>query len=210
MTTATQIGVLAAARFRDTANTVVSASLWLAYLNEAYNDVNTHTPLWPWLETAEQTISLVAGTRSAALPTGVWTVNWVYDVTDDYRLIPQEGRGDQWHQDRLRSETGQPVTYRLRNSNIEVFPNPTANTSLVAECVSWPAVLAGGDSPVFGQQWDTVLLDGMLSRAYDDDGNDKWADRHEARFLAGKNKMLTAILYARTETNAPIRDVFWS
>ena len=107
MTTATNLGVQAATRFRDPNNDVISAGQWLAYLNQAYGDVNTSTPLWPWLESSEQTLSLTAGNRSVSLPTNVFNVNWVYNTTDDERLIPQEGRGDQWTAGRvIRSTTG--------------------------------------------------------------------------------------------------------
>ena len=287
MTTASALATACGNRFRDSTNVVVSPQQWLAYLNEALNEINTSSQFWPWLETSEQTVNLTAGTRSASLPTDVWTVNWVYDTTDDYRLIPQEGRGDQWHQDRLRSETGQPVTYRLRGSTIEVFPNPTANTTLVLEGVKPPDALAattnavtsatggsagaltatgvasgdtlisvigvkdsdqsvhdytsefaitgtdtidntggsattgyhltvtysslsGSASPPFGQEWDYVIIAGALARAYDDDGNQPWADRQAAKFQAGIKAMQAFYFMARTETNTPIRDTFWS
>lgn len=210
MTTATNIGVRAALRFRDVGGVVVDAAGWLGYLNATYNDINTKTPLWPWLESSEQTVTVLANTRAIALPTDIWTLNWAYDLTDDYRLIPQEGRGDQWHQDHLRSETGQPVTYRVRSNTIEVFPQPTTDTVLKLEGVFAPAALTGGQSPIFGQQWDEVLIEGMLAKAYHDDGNAQWAASHQAIFDRKLADMVNWYLLARMETNAPIRDTFWS
>lgn len=142
MTTASQLATRADQRFRGSSNSVISASEWLSYLNEAYNRVNVFSPLWPWLETSEQTLSFSASNRVAALPTDVIAVNWAYDTTDDYRLIDQMGRGDFFHQDHLRSEVGQPVTYRLRGSNMELNPTPSAATTVVAECVLQPTALA--------------------------------------------------------------------
>lgn len=209
MTTATNIGVAAAARFRDVSNAIVSPTLWLQYLNDSYNEINRFSPLWPWLETAEQTVTVPAATRSIALPTDIWSANWVYNTTDDWPMIPQEGRGDQFTQGNLRSDNGQPTTYRLRGAVLEVFPLPLVATTFVLEGTLVPAALAGAGVPVFGQQWDGVLIDGMLAQAYDDDGNDKWADRHQAKFQTGMAKMRDFVLLARTQTNQTIRDRFW-
>lgn len=211
MTTAATIGVQAAARFRDSTNAIVSTGQWLSYANQAYGKINGASPLWPWLESSEQTISVTGGTRSASLPADVWAVNWVYDVTNDRRLIPNEGAGAQWLWGQLRSDTGDsPYTYRLRNNTIELFPTPNGTISLRAECVTYPAALAGGDTPVFGPNWDWVLLEGMLASAYKDDGNDKWFALHQAEFERGIDAMRAAFLLRRTETNMPIRDTFWA
>lgn len=149
MTTATLLATRCDVRFKGASNAVVTASEWLSHLNEAYNLVNGSSPLWPWLETSEQTISFTAGTRTANLPTDVLAVAWAYDTTDDYRLIDQQAAGDFFHQDHLRSETGQPVTYRLRGSVMELNPTPSANTTVVAQCVLMPTALAA-DSVTVG------------------------------------------------------------
>ena len=142
MTTASALCAQAAVRFKDPNNRVISANEWLNYLNQCYKQVNSATPLWPWLESSEQLITVLSGARSAALPTDVVGINWVYNTTSDYRMVPQEGRGDQWHQDHLRSEVGQPVTYRLRSGNLEVFPAPDSmNVIFAVECTMYPAAL---------------------------------------------------------------------
>lgn len=210
MTTATNLGVRAAERFKDPSNNVVTAAQWLSYCNEAYSDLNAYTPLWPWLETSEQTISFTAGNRIASLPTNVLQVNWAYDSTDDYRLIDQMGRGDFYHQDHLKSEVGQPVTYRVRDTKMELNPTPLANTTVLAECVLMPVDLAGGDSPVFPSAWHNILIDDMLASAYLDDGNQQLSQMHAKRFADAQERMKNSILMARTETNQPIRDTFWS
>ncbi len=149
MTTASQLATRCDTRFKGSSNSVVSAASWLAYLNEAYNRVNIFSPLWPWLETAEQTLTVpdsgvvgAVNNRGAALPSNVVGINWAYDVTDDYRLIDQMGRGDFFHQDHLRSEVGQPVTYRLRASQLELNPTPQVATTVVLEAILVPSALA--------------------------------------------------------------------
>lgn len=156
MTTATALATRCDTRFKGGSNSVISATEWLAYLNEAYDKVNRFTPNWPWLETSEQSIVVPdtgsAGTvnnRSAALPTDVFAVAWVYDVTDDYRLIDQQAAGDFFHQDHLRSEVGQPVTYRLRNNKIELNPTPSVATTLAVQAVLMPTALAADSVPTF-------------------------------------------------------------
>ena len=150
MTTASTLIAQAAVRYKDPSNAVISAGQWLQYLNQCYSDVNEASPLWPWLESAEETVTVLAGQRSGALPANVFQVNWAYDTTDDYRLVDQQGRGDQWHQDHLRSETGQPVTYRLRANVLELFPAPLVNTTVVCECVEYPADLGTVTTTVYG------------------------------------------------------------
>jgi hypothetical protein len=210
MTTAANLGVRASIRFKDPGFKVVSAAAWLSYCNEAYGMFNQFSPLWPWLETAEQTLSFTANNRSVALPTDVLNVNWAYDVTDDYRLIDQMGRGDFFHQDHLRSEIGQPVTYRVRGATMELNPTPNANTTVVAECVLQPADLASGDSPVFPAAFHDTLIDEMLAAAYLDDGLPSLAAVHDKRFNDALKDIRNTLLMARTETNQPIRDTFWS
>lgn len=149
MTTASALATRASIRFRDPGFAVIANSQWLAYLNEAYNRVNAASPLWPWLESTVQTLSFTAGNRSVALPTDVIGVNWAYDSTDDYRLIDQMGRGDFFHQDHLRSETGQPVTYRVVGSTMELNPTPLTNTTVVVECILMPSALAADTISTF-------------------------------------------------------------
>lgn len=148
MTTASALITRAAARFKDPNFRVFTQAQWGNLLNQAYNRANNKTPLWPWNESTERTVTVpdtgvvsTVNNRAASLPTDVLQVNWAYDVTDDYRLVPQEGRGDQWHQDHLRSEVGQPVTYRIRNNQIELFPTPTVATTVALECIIAPSEL---------------------------------------------------------------------
>lgn len=217
MTTATNLGVQAAARFKDPSFRVITAANWLIYTNMAYKKANNRSPFWPWNEIAEATVTVpdtgtpgAVNNRAAALPADTLAVNWAYDVTDDYRLVPQEGRGDQWHQDHLRSEVGQPVTYRLRNNKIELFPTPNVATVVAFEAVTAPVVLAGGDSPAWPSTFHDTLVEGMLYYAYLDTGNTAQATAHLTEYENGIKDMLNFVQNARTETYVPVRDVMWS
>lgn len=149
MTTAAVLAQRCDTRFKGNANSVVAASEWLNYLNDAYNRVNMASPLWPWLEIQEVTLVVPdSGTvgainnRSAALPTDTVGLDYAYDVTDDYRLIDQMGRGDFFHQDHLRSEVGQPVTYHVIGSRIELNPTPSVATTVAIGAITMPTALA--------------------------------------------------------------------
>ncbi len=294
MTTTAALITRAAARFKDPNFRVFTQAQWGNLMNQAYNRANGKTPLWPWNESTERTVNVpdtgTVGTvnnRAATLPGDVYQVNWAYDVTDDYRLVPQEGRGDQWHQDHLRSEVGQPVTYRIRNNQIELFPTPNVLTTVAMECLIGPTELAvqavvnylatggaAGDitvtgiavgdtlvsvigvkdsdqsehdftsefsitaankinnvggtssagyhlavttyqlsataSPVWPTQFHDLLVEGALAYAYLDTGSTEQYTAHLAAFDAGVTQMMNQLLFARTETNVPIRDVMWS
>lgn len=211
MTIASDIGLVAARRFTDVPAAVVTAAQWLEYLNQTYNEINSATPLWPWLESSVITLAVSGGAnQSGALQSDVWQVNWVYNTTDDYPLVPVEGRGAQWYQGFLRTAVGsQPTTYRLRGTTIELFPSSSSTVNIVYEAIIFPAVLAAGGTPVFGQQYDSLLVDGMLAKAYADDGNKDWFQLHQGHFNDRLKQMLNNVLFARTENNVPIRDSFW-
>lgn len=208
MTTATALGVRCATRFRDSAFVVVTAANWLDYCNESYRELNMATPLWPWLESSELSTTVNAGLRCGDLAADVVQVNWVYNVTDDVRMMPSEGRGAQWR-DVLRSDTSQPITYRLRNKALEVFPLPTVNTLLKYEAVLFPVDLAGGDEPTFPEAFHNLLIDGMLAKAYADDGNAEWNKLHEEKWQLGIQNMKMHVLAFRTESYTPVRDTFF-
>lgn len=211
MTTATNIGLIAARRFTDVPAAIVTATQWLEYLNLTYNEINSASPLWPWLESAVISATAAGGVnQKVALQTDVWQVNWVYNTTDDWPLVPIEGRGAQYHQGLLRTSVGSsPTTYRLRGTDIELFPSSSASTNIVYEAIIFPAALVGTDIPVFGQQYDGLLVEGMLAKAYEDDGNDKWFQLHQGHFNDRLKQMLNNVLFARTESSVPIRDSFW-
>lgn len=218
MTTYQNLRISAAQRFTDPSNAIIgdtSASSirnWGDYINAAYRDVNRASPWWPWLESSEQTVTVLANTRGIALPTNVFSVNWVYDTTNDKRIIPDQGRGSQYRGGyQLRSTTGEiSETFKLRSGNVELYPMVTKDTVLVIECVIFPAVLsANGDLPVFPAVFHENLIDGALAYAYLDDGAFDEYNLLWAKFQAEIKQMRETALAARSETYVPIRDAFW-
>lgn len=213
-----QLRTQCAYRFTDPNNQVVADTAasnqrnWADYVNQAYLEVLHHSQFWPWNESSEQTLTVPANTRSVALPTDCYNVNWAYDSTNDLRIVPDEGRGSQYRGGyQLRSTTNQiPTTFKIRGGNFEVYPLPTQNTTYVAECVICPSPLsANGDIPIFPSAYHQMLVDGALYRAYLDDGAMQEAAMYQKQFNDDLDELTNNILSARSETYAPIRDAFW-
>lgn len=210
MTTFAALRTQCATRFRDAANAVVTDIVWKDYVNQAYQEANAASPLWPWLETSEQTVTVTGGQRSGTLPTDVLQVNWVYDTTNNQYLRPQEGRGEQWKQG-LRTDSGLSASYRLRSNTIELFPLTAATVTLVAECVLMPVRMsADGDLPVWPANWHELLIPGALALAFLDDGNAEFHKLNDDRFRRQLDEMKNAILAFRTSEMVPVHDNFWT
>lgn len=219
MTTLTSFRTQCAGRFTDPDNNIVAVTggagtrNWTDYINRAYRDVLSASPFWPWNESSEQTLIVAANTRGISLPTGTYQVNWVYDTTNDRRIIPDEGRGSQYRGGyQLRSTTAQiPETYKMRNNQLEVYPMPTTSTTFVAECVIYPSDLAtGNDTTTLPPAFDSMLIDGALAYAYLDDGNVPQYQANSQSFQNALKNLKAAMLAFRDETYPPVRDAFYN
>jgi hypothetical protein len=197
----------AEARFGDTANSVISALTWSSYLNNVYQWVNSRTPLWPWLEAVSTSVSVTAGSRSANLPTDAIAVHSVYNRTDDLPVLPLVGRSQQNDTySIMTTDRGTVQTYRLRGSTIEVFPLPSATTSLQIEYVGPVADITGTTEPVWPEPFHRVLVTGMLALAYLDDGNIPQYDKRWKHLEQEVEGMMRSLLMFRHEGNFPIVD----
>jgi hypothetical protein len=212
-------------RFRDTAGSVIDGEGWCHYINTAMRELQGLTPFWPWLEAAPTTISLVAGQTSADLPTNTYTVNWAYNVTLNAPMYPDEGRGSQWHGARqLIDTTGNPRTYKVRGAPgtgeaatstghgcIDFYPIPDASYTVKIEGMSYNPRLDATVNciPPFPEIFHDVLVEGAMSLAYLDDDNMQQHKAHQDLFVQGIQELQWAMLNARNETNAPIRDTFF-
>jgi hypothetical protein len=173
------IRTYAATRFRDPSNIIVTDTQWKDYVNTAYGDVLTRLPYAPWNE-ASATVALSAASRTGALPTDVFKVTAVYDATDQFPLVPLEGRNQVFQEYPQQTETGQPMHYRLLGGNILVYPIPEAATNLTVEYLKMPADMsADADVPAFPSQWHDALVSGAVALAYRDDGNMQMAAEYE-------------------------------
>lgn len=186
MSTRDQLVERCESRYRDTANAVVTASEWADYINDVYMDVMSAAGAWtppaPFLE-ARATNSVTA-TGEITLPTDVWKVTCVYNDTDDLEMEPITGRVAyrQLYPDPA-ANPGTPVHYRRRANVIEVYPRPSATTSIIVDYFVTPPVLGASDEPAFAEQYHRLLISGALGYAYEDDGDSRMASTHHARYL---------------------------
>lgn len=202
-------------RFRDTSNVIVGASTstpvsWIEYLDAAYKEVNRATPLWPWLEATDSAVTVTGGSRSGNLPSDVFQVHSVYNVTNQWTMKSTQGRNQVWeHYDTL-NDTGLPETYRIRNNTLHVYPIPQTDTCFNVEAVLLPTSLSSGASePVFPEGFHDILVEGALALAYQDDGAPEQHDRHWQKFKQQIEDMKWFILAFRTESYSPVRDTFY-
>jgi hypothetical protein len=183
----------AATRFRDPNNVVVSDADWKFYINDAYNDMVTQCPWFPFNNaTANLTIAGNAAapadpdsiTRSSALPTDAWQVTAVWDKTNQFPLVPLEGRGANLYNEYPQQiEIGQAMHYRIFGNQLQVYPAPQSTTIYRVEYILRPPDMAAdGDLPLFPEQYHTTIVAGALALAYTDDGNPQMAQQYNADF----------------------------
>lgn len=197
-------------RYRDTGNNLVTNTEWTNYLNDTYMDVAAADPNWPFLEGQTTSLALATGTGTISLPTNVWRVTSVYNATDKWPLAPLHGRSEyrHWFPDPT-AHLGSPTYYRLRGNTLEVFPYPDRATTLHADTLGPPALLAAGsDVPVFPEPYHRVLVLGALSKAYEDDLQERWAVHYQTRYERLLQEMRAGLLSPRTEAYARINDTF--
>lgn len=197
------------ARFRDTANTVITASEWADYVNDAYLEVAAARPDWPFLETRNEALVVAQGTGSVALPADGWRVQAVYNKTDEWPLVPIPGQSDyrRWYPD-PESNLGSAQYYRMRANNIEVYPWVSAATTLHVDLLIPPTALGAADEPVFPEQYHRILVYGALALAYEDEEADSLHRRAQARYDRLLANMIQDLLSPRTEGYPEIVDNF--
>lgn len=195
-------------RFRDTACDIYNNAAWTGYLNDSYADVVAASPYWPFLQTNGcAAVTVLSGTRSIALPTDVTRVLAVRNNTDDVVMRSYEGRDQHFVDDPAQDLVGVPRAYRLFGSTIQVFPLPSANTVLAIEYPAPPTELtANSDEPLFPEQYHRILVEGALSRAYEDDGQMDQAASAKQRYDAMLAGMKVDLLASRTSRNRQIVD----
>lgn len=197
-------------RFRDPNQNIYTNTDWLGYLNDALQDVQAASHFWPWMETRSIALSVLASTRSVALPTGVVGVTAVLNRTDRIPMRPFEGTAETFDQYPEQTETGVPYSYRVFGSTLEIYPLGTGATSLAVEYVVGSAELATGtDVPPWPVQYHRILVEGALARGYTDDGAPEQASLHQAAFNAILEDMKAALLVERHERYPQIVDNFW-
>lgn len=211
MATFSDLKTRCAERFQDPTNQVYTADIWGKYVNEAYRAVISKYPDWPFLEQQNSTTTITAASNTVTLPGGTFQVHSVFNTTDGYRLQPVSNREAYLETFTPGTHTGLPAIYRVRNATLEVYPQPTATTTLRIEYVGAPADLAAPtDSPAFPPQYHDILIDGALALAHLEDGNPATYETYQQRFEVGIHQMHLGLMLFRTSRNNEIPDTFYS
>lgn len=194
-------------RFRDTGNAIYTASVWADYINDAYSDVLSASPWWPFL--MARASNSVTSSGEVTLPTDAWRVTAVYNDTDNYVLQPIDGNSDyRYYFPDADANLGNPTHYRLRANVLEVYPRPAATITVVIDYTVAPAQLGASDEPVFPEQYHRMLISGAMAYAYEDDDNMQQAQTHRAKFEQYLERMKDDLLVSRSERYHGIVDDF--
>lgn len=197
-------------RLRDANAIVFTCTYMCNAVNAAYADVMAASPYWPFLEQESQTSPFIvtAGTNSLTLPTDVFRVRTVMNVTDNLRL--HEITGDNMWADLypdLSNAVGQARHYRILNNKLYLYPYPDEDTTLLVDYFVQPGRLAAGtDVPVIPYQFHDMLVEYAMYLAYLDDGNPQLAAVHKAAYDAKLVALKAELLGPRGDQYAQIND----
>jgi hypothetical protein len=129
-------------RYQDENNDQVSEAGWVAYLNDAYRDVLNSNPLWPFLKQTNLHLTFPNGFteayRSQPLPTDVFKVTSVYNVTEQYPMRAIEGGTQHIRLYPDQTLTGVVQRYRVFNNTLEVWPLPEETTDILLDYIIAP------------------------------------------------------------------------
>ena len=216
MSTFQQLRQRAAQRIRDFNNNIVAdttpsatqPAAWSDYINEAYRDIDQSSPFWPWHE-VQTTLTFPALTRSQPLPTGDFQVLAAWDLTDQFPLVPLEGRDQYINEYPQQNEQGSPMHYRIFDGNLELYPLPLVQTQVRVDLIQRVTDLsANSDVPVFPSIYHHVIVDGAIARFYEDDGNMQQAQHHWEIFKQGLASMQSDLLQPRQPRYYEVVDTF--
>lgn len=201
MSTLAQLRSRAMVRYRDLSGITVTSTTWSEYLNEGYEAMVADSPHWPFRETSDDSLTVLAGANEVTLPTNGWRVLTVWNATDGWRLEEVTGRTTAFDRfpDRAGS-TGAPSEYRLFGNKVQVYPWAEVATDLIVEYASTPSALSDGDSPVFPSEYHNALMHYALSQAFSADGDLKMAGHHDSMFARILEQMRTDLLGARGDS----------
>jgi hypothetical protein len=199
----------AATRFRDPSNAIVLDTDWKNYVNTAYGDVLMRMPWAPWNE-GSASLVIGASTRSVALPTDVDKVLAVWNSTDQFPMVPLEGRMQTYNEYPQQTEIGQPMHYRIFGESLLVYPLPQVSTTFVVEYVVMPADMVNDtDVPAFPTQWHDVLVSGAVALAYRDDGNIAMAQEYDKEAEDMIKALIQDSMQPRQDRYYEIVDFIW-
>lgn len=187
----------AATRFRDTNNIIVADADWKNYINDRYEDMLSRCTWFPWNET-QSTLSFGASVSSQPLPTDVWQLLAVWDSTNQFPMVPLEGRDQYLNEYPQQTEVGFAMHWRVFDGSLFVYPMPSSTTVYRIDYVKRPAdLVADADVPVFPSQYHATIVKGALALAYTDDGNLQMAEAHQAQYETEVKNMVMDLMQPR-------------
>lgn len=213
MATVANLVIRCASRFRDVNNAINSPTDWLAYLNDAYDWVNSEcgANAWPQMENTT-TLTFGIGVATVPLPTDTHRVVSVWDATDQVILIPIKG----WVTPKARfgdTSTGAPGFYRIFGGQMTVYPTPTVSTNLTVDYLSGPIPLTSGGgnpTPPFPSEYHQVLVEYALGLAYLDDGAADMSKAHMTAASAILVQLQVALMGGQEDSLPQIVDSFYN
>ena len=189
----------AATRFRDTGNVVVLDTDWKNYINDVYGDVLSRCTYFPWNE-GTVTLTFAPSTRAQPLPLDVWQVTAVWDQTNQFPLVPLEGRNQVYQEYPQQTEVGIAQHYRIFNKNLQIYPLPAAQTLYTVEHTVRPTdLVADADLPVFPAPYHEMLVDGAVALAYRDDGNLQMSAAYQSDYEEQVKRLLVDLMQPRND-----------
>ena len=164
------------------------------YLNDAYLLDIAEGEDWPWLEeTKEGTAPLSIG--------DLRTVEYVLDVssgTEKLAPLLKDRITDDWNPD--LTQTGTPSLYYItQGKTVNVFP--VAANKLQVKYWKVATELSGEEEPLLPKRWHSLIIDGAVSRAYENSDDLELAVASGERFQARLQLMRDSLLNPQRDSS---------
>lgn len=139
------------ARLGNRTDIAARSEIWI---NDAYMELAI-APRFGFyeLDKEDTATTTVNGTRIYALPTDVWWLRVVEDVTNDFLL--RKKSVDEL--DYMSLTIGRPNRYARFGASVILDPTPDGAYNMRFRYRKRPSELSTGQSSVFGREWDEVL-----------------------------------------------------
>lgn len=128
------------------------------WINEAYREI-CHTTRFTELESENTSLTTSSTLRYVALPTDVYAVLNVFDVTNSTQLDPFEGGIQEYERQNAGGITGFPTKWLTHANRIYFHVPPNGAFSLRVQLWNEPATLsATTDTPVIPAVWHDAIV----------------------------------------------------
>lgn len=133
------------------------------WINDAYFELLL-SPKFRFHE-LERSSSLTTevGVIAYELPTDLWHILNLRDETNGREIR----RNDWINLDRRRNTDGTPNKYTRFGTTIELDPTPDSIITMVLRYKVRPAELVSGGTPIFGREWDEILITMATTKGFD-------------------------------------------